>query len=115
MNQPILIIDNSSQIGGATRRVEFEAAGRRLITNGGASAQTAPRSWNSAVIEQFRSQPGIDLSRFEGDHHDRPLYSSPGLETPTFFNAEDYGHDRTIRGTLTLSGLFEASRDCVAV
>ncbi len=100
----VLILDSSRHVGGATKRVEFNVDGHRLITNGGASALTAPRSWNSLIIDRFLADIGVDLARFERDYCDTGLFPSLGLSSATFFNREDFGVDRLVPGALAVAG-----------
>ena len=92
----ILVLDNHDDFGGHAKRNEFTAAGRLLIGYGGTQAIEQRRAW-SPVARGLRDELGIDTDRFF-TAVDQTLYTKHGMGQGVFFDRENWGSDRLVRG-----------------
>jgi spermidine dehydrogenase len=92
----ILVLDNHDDFGGHAKRNEFTAAGRLLIGYGGTQAIEQRHAW-SPVARGLRDELGIDTDRFF-TAVDQTLYTKHGMGQGVFFDRDNWGSDRLVRG-----------------
>ena len=95
-NSRILILDNHDDFGGHAKRNEFMLDGRMQLMNGGTLDIDSPRPY-SAVAEQLIRSVGIDVDALQPTQH-RNFFRQQGLSESVFFDRENFGVDRLVRG-----------------
>ncbi|TMJ46456.1 MAG: FAD-dependent oxidoreductase [Alphaproteobacteria bacterium] len=102
----ILILDNHDDFGGHSKRNEFALGGKIQLINGGTLAIDSPRPY-SAVAAGLLTALGIDPVALSSRHADRGFYPSLGLGPAVFFDRENFGEDRLVKGTISSPGFLE--------
>jgi spermidine dehydrogenase len=102
----ILILDNHDDFGGHAKRNEFALGGKLQLINGGTLAIDSPRPY-SAVAAGLLTALGIDPVALSSRHADRGFYPSLGLGPAVFFDRENFGEDRLVKGTISSPGFLE--------
>lgn len=93
----ILILENHDDFGGHAKRNEFHLGGHLQLLNGGTFLIDSPTPY-SATADGLLKKLGIDPHQFDARFTDYKLYSSLGLQSGVFFDAETFGEDRLVAG-----------------
>ncbi|MEZ4585369.1 MAG: NAD(P)-binding protein [Gemmatimonadales bacterium] len=94
----ILVLDNHDDFGGHAKRNEFTHEGRTILGYGGVQSIDSPAPY-SAVAHGLLDTLGIDVGRWSSVV-DWEVYRSRGLEDGFFFDAETFGVDRLVKGSV---------------